>query len=160
MTRFDVHTTSDTPASPGADLGPKRNDELGRDRPVREVVGSLLWLSTKTQPDIAYAMRAVARYAHTRTERLWQPIIIKMLYLNGIKRFGITYVRGSGLGLEVYASADDSDKANDGHSVSGTALTLGGILLVGFYLLTFFSRFPKKEHKFWFDKNRTHDIRY
>ena len=40
--------------------------------------------------------------------------------------FGITYVRGSGLGLEVYADADYADKANDRCSVSGTAITLGG----------------------------------
>ena len=31
MTRFDVHTTSDTPASPGTHLGPKRDGESGRD---------------------------------------------------------------------------------------------------------------------------------
>ena len=31
MTRFDVHTTSDTPASPGADRGPKRDGESGGD---------------------------------------------------------------------------------------------------------------------------------
>ena len=40
-TRFDVHTTSDTPASPDADLVPKR-DESGRYWPVREVIGCLL----------------------------------------------------------------------------------------------------------------------
>ena len=44
MTRVDEHTTSDTPASPGADLGPKRDDESGGDWPVMETVGSLLWL--------------------------------------------------------------------------------------------------------------------
>ena len=33
--------------------------------------------------------------------------------------------------------------------------------MVEFHLLTTFSRFPlqKKEHKLWFDKNRTHDFR-
>ena len=42
MTRFDVHTTSYTPASLGADLEPKRDDESRGDWPVREAVGSLL----------------------------------------------------------------------------------------------------------------------
>ncbi|CAM9312748.1 unnamed protein product [Ascophyllum nodosum] len=42
MTRFDVHTTSDIPASPGADLGPERDDESGEDWTVREAAGSLL----------------------------------------------------------------------------------------------------------------------
>ena len=48
MRRFDVHSKSNNPAFPGADLGPKREDEPGGDWPVREAVGSLLWLSTMT----------------------------------------------------------------------------------------------------------------
>ena len=42
MTRFDLNTTSDTSASPGANLESKRDDESGWDWLVREVVGSLL----------------------------------------------------------------------------------------------------------------------
>ena len=42
MRRFDVHSTYNIPASPGADLGSKREDEPGGDWPVREAVGSLL----------------------------------------------------------------------------------------------------------------------
>ena len=34
---------------------------------------------------------------------------IPLLYLNGTKSFRITYVWGSGLGLEVYADADYAD---------------------------------------------------
>ena len=41
MKRFDVQSISDIPASPGADLGPKQDDEPGGDWPVREAVGSL-----------------------------------------------------------------------------------------------------------------------
>ena len=50
-------------------------------------------------------------------------------YLNGTKSFGIPYVRGSGLGLEVYADADYADKANDRRSVYGIAVTLGGTVV-------------------------------
>ena len=71
MIRSNVHITSNTPASPGADLGPKRDDASRRDWPVREAVGSLLWLSTMTRPDITNAVQTVARYAHTPNERLW-----------------------------------------------------------------------------------------
>ena len=63
MTPFDVYTTSDTPPSPGTNLGPKRDDESGGDLPVREAVGSLLWLLTMARPDITNAVGAVARYA-------------------------------------------------------------------------------------------------
>ena len=80
---------------------------------MREVVGSLLWLSTMTRSDISNAVRVLERYAHTSIDRLWHAIIKILSYLNGTKSFGITYVRGSGLELEVYADADYADKAND-----------------------------------------------
>ena len=50
-------------------------------------------------------------------------------YLNGTKSFGITYVQGMGLGLEVYANADYADKSNDMRSVSGIAVILGGAVV-------------------------------
>ena len=42
-------------------------------------------------------------------------------HLDGTKSFGITYVRGSGLGLEVRVGADYTDKSNDRRTVSGIA---------------------------------------
>ena len=48
---------------------------------------------------------------------------------NGTKSFGATYLRGSGLGLEVYVDADYADKANGRRSVSGLAVTLGGTVV-------------------------------
>ena len=47
-------------------------------------------------------------------------------YLNGTKSQGITYVRGPGLSLNVYADADYTNRENDMRSVSGTAVPLGG----------------------------------
>ena len=70
MKRFDVQSISDIPASPGADLGPKQDDKPGGDWSGREAVGSLMWLSTMTRPDITNAVLAVARYAHEPAERL------------------------------------------------------------------------------------------
>ena len=91
---------------------------------MKEAVGSLMWLSTMTRPDITNAVRAVVRYAHEPTERLWQAIMKILSYLNGTKSLGITYVRRSGLRLNVYANND-----NDRRSVSGTAVILGGTVV-------------------------------
>ena len=127
--RFDVQSISGIPASPGADLGPKQDDEPGGDWPVREAIGSLMWLLTMTRPDITNAVRAVARYAHEPTERLWQAIMKILSYLNGTRSLGITNVRDSGLSLNVYADADYTSKENDRRSVSGIAVTLGGTIV-------------------------------
>ena len=85
---------------------------------MREAIGSLMWLSTMTRPDITNAVRAVARYAHEPTERLWQAIMKILSYLNG-----------SGLSLNVYADADYASKENDRRSVSGISVTLGGTVV-------------------------------
>ena len=46
-------------------------------------------------------------------------------YVSGTKILGITYVRGSGLSLNVYADADYANKDNDRRSVSEIVVTLG-----------------------------------
>ena len=79
-----------------------------------------------TRPDIINAVRAVERYAHEPTEKLWQAIIKILSYLNGTKTLGIPYVRGSGLSLNLYADADYANKKKDRRSVSGIFVTLGG----------------------------------
>ena len=122
MTRFNAHTTSNTSASPGTDLGSRQNDESGRDWPVKKAVGSLLWPLTMTRPGNMNVVRAVALYAYTPTERLWRTITKILPYLNGTKSFGITYVRVSGLGLEVFADVDYADEANDRRYVFGIAI--------------------------------------
>ena len=129
MTRFDAHITSNTPASSGTDLGSRQNDESGGDWPAKKAVGSLLWLSTMTRPGITNVVRAVAPYAYTPTERFCRTTMKILPYLNGTKSFGITYVRVSGLGLEVYADVDYADEANDRCSVFGIAVTLGGTVV-------------------------------
>ena len=96
---------------------------------MRGGVCSLLWPSTMTRPDITNAVQAVARYAHTPTERLWYAVMKILSYLNGTKDFGITYVRGSDPGLEMCADADYADRANDRCSMSRIAVTLGGTVV-------------------------------
>lgn len=64
-----------------------------------------------TIPDITNVVRVVARYAHFPAERLCSSILKILPYLKGTKNLGITYVRGSALGLKV--NADSASKASD-----------------------------------------------
>lgn len=65
--RFGATSVSDIPVSPGVHFGPKEDDERSRDRPYREPVGSLTWLSTITKLDIPRVVHAVARHSHNPT---------------------------------------------------------------------------------------------
>ena len=60
-----------------------------------------MWLANQTRPDIANAVRAVARYTNQ---------------LRGVYRstaIGITFQKGSGLELVAFADADYASKAED-----------------------------------------------
>ena len=67
-----MNSSSDIPATPGVELGPKEEGEPKRDWPYREAVDSLIWLSTMTRPDISNAVRAVAHHSHYPTDRNWK----------------------------------------------------------------------------------------
>ena len=93
----------------------------------REAVGSLLWLSNMTRPDIANAVRMVARHSHNPGEEHWNAVLNTLSYLHGTKGRGLTFTRGQGLGVSVYVDADYAHKANDRRSVSGAAVMCGGV---------------------------------
>ena len=70
--RFDKQYEPHTPASVEFDLGPKIIHEKGGEWPNKQAVGGLWWISGMTGPDIASAMRAVARHAHNPATRHWK----------------------------------------------------------------------------------------
>ena len=59
---FSVTSTSSVPLRVGVKLEDFDEDEMVENWPFRELVGNLMWLSMSTRPDIANAVRAVARY--------------------------------------------------------------------------------------------------
>ena len=50
LNRFGANSSSELPATPGVELGPREEGEPKGDWPYREAVGSLMWLSTITRP--------------------------------------------------------------------------------------------------------------
>ena len=123
---FGVNSSSDIPANPGFELGPREESEPKGDWPHRGAVSSLMWLSTVTRPGISNAVRAVARHSHNPTDRHWKAVLKIMAYLHGTTGVRLTFVKGSGLDLTAYGDADYADKSNDRSSVSGTVITLPG----------------------------------
>ena len=117
---------SDRPASQSADLGPRRNDERVCDKQVRAAVGSLIWLGGMTRPDIANAVRVVARQAHDPAEMHWRAVRKIIAYLNKTKDLGLVFVKDGDRKLSVYVDAEYANKDNDRRSVSGVAVMVGG----------------------------------
>ena len=126
--QYNIPATSNIPGSPGVDLEPRKCGEPGGNEEFpkyRALVGSLMWFSVMTRPDIAIALGACARHSHNPSPRHWKVLLQVAAYMKATKDMGLKFVRGSGLRLSVYADADYAATSNDQRSVSGVAVMLG-----------------------------------
>ncbi|CAM9110405.1 unnamed protein product [Ascophyllum nodosum] len=109
IAHYGISATSKIPGSTGVDLGPRKNGEPGDNGEFpqnRSLVGSLMWLSVMTIPDIANALRACARHSHNPSPRYWKAPLQITAYVSCTKEVGLRFVRGSDLRFFVYADAD------------------------------------------------------
>ena len=66
--------SSETPAVK-IQLNPQDTDLVSPEIPFRGALGSLLWISGNTRPDICYAVNQVCRVAHKPTKAAWAAVI-------------------------------------------------------------------------------------
>ena len=57
----------------------------------REAVRGLMWLVVMSRPDIANAVRAVARHSYDPTARHWKAVLMIIEYVVGTKDLGLTF---------------------------------------------------------------------
>ena len=94
-----------------------------------------MWLAISTRPDISNAVRSIARYCFAPIAVHWKSALGILAYINGTCGFGITYQRGTtvGISLEVFVDADYASRATDRRSVlRGTIMCAGAYMCVGF----------------------------
>ena len=73
--------------------------------PFRELVGSSMWHTNQTRPDISNAARTVARFAHAPKQKHWKAARGISESWKASSSTDATFPRGSGLELVVYADA-------------------------------------------------------
>ena len=88
--------------------------------PYREAIGSLLYASLATRPDIAFAVNQAARYVSDPGRAHWTAVKRIFRYLKGTKDFGIMYRRGEeGHDLVAFSDADWAGNRDNRRSTSG-----------------------------------------
>ena len=125
--RYGLRTAKarSTPLSSGEKLQ-KNGDPLDTDKyPYSELVGSLLYLSVCTRPDIAQAVGALARYMADPTEAHWRAALGVVRYLAGTAELGVTF-GGSAEPLVGYADADYGGDVDSRRSTTGYVFLVYG----------------------------------
>ena len=132
--KFRVTFVQSVPLKVGVKLENFDEDEETESWSFRELVGGLMWLAILTRPHISNAVRSVARYCSAPKAVHWISALAILAYINGTCGFGITYQRGTtvGISLEFFADADYASRAIDRMSVSGGAIMCGGACVYWF----------------------------
>ena len=89
-------------------------------------VGSLLYLSTATRPDITYAVSNVAKYCAKPTKQHWLAVKRIMRYLKGTLNYCLLYSLDGSTICVGFSDADWGGDLDDRKSTSGYLFTLSG----------------------------------
>ena len=97
----------------------------------QSAVGSLLYLSTRSRPDIAFAVSCAARFCSKPTKPHWTAVKRIFRYLRGTTGLGLLYAKGadSDNTLVGYSDADWAGDCTDYKSTSGYLFQIGGTVV-------------------------------
>ena len=95
-------------------------------RKYREAVGSLIYLSTCTRPDISFVVSKLSQHFGEPTEEHWNTVKHVFRYLKGTAEQGLCFKRcePENLGLRVYSDADWASETTDRRSMTGYCVSL------------------------------------
>jgi hypothetical protein len=91
-----------------------------------ELIGSLLYLSVCTRPDIAQAVGALARYMAAPSATHWTAAKGVLRYIAGTMDYGINYVRQDNGALLGYCDADYAGDQDTRRSTTGYVFIMNG----------------------------------
>lgn len=118
------------PADPHTILGPAEPDCEKQNVPYREAVGSLLFLSIVSRPDIAFAVNSVSKFLNNHDPSHWRSVKRIFSYLIGTKDLGIMYRSdGDGANLTGFCDADYAGDLETRRSTTGYAFSFANGLV-------------------------------
>jgi hypothetical protein len=117
--------TKNIPLSPSIKLSKDEGEPLSTtDYDYGNLIGSLLYLSVCTRPDIAQAVGVLSKYMATPTTVHWHAANDVLRYLAGTKSYGINY--GDASEIQGYCDADYAGDLDTRRSTTGYIFTLNG----------------------------------
>lgn len=89
------------------------------DVPFRELIGSLMYISICSRPDITYAVSYLSRYLDKPNNKVWMAGKRVLRYLHETEAMSIMYKRNESVNLIGYSDSDWAADLSDRKSVSG-----------------------------------------
>jgi hypothetical protein len=134
LKRFDMAdcNSKPTPMTPGLHLSKADCPEVPdkeQTRMYQQLIGSLMYISCGTRPDIAYAVSTCAQFMSNPGSRHMEAAKHILRYLKGTSNVGLTYSKQPAELANVlfgYVDADHASDSDDHKSVGGYVLMLNG----------------------------------
>ncbi len=120
---FDMKEVS-TPFDPNVRLKKNLGESISKHK-YSQIIGSLMYLSNCTRPDISYAVCKLSRYTCNPSLEHWSAIERIFRYLKGTMNYGIHYC-GFPSVLEGFTDANWISDSDETKATSGYVFTLGG----------------------------------
>jgi len=116
------------PMDPGAPLHKLApgDEPLSPDYSYPALVGSLLYLSLTTRPDIAFAVGVLTRFTSAPSKAHWLAAKAVVRYLSGTSDLGLTFAPSGSAQLTGYCDADYAGELDGRRSCTGYAFLLHG----------------------------------
>ena len=123
LEKFDMKNAKpvSVPIDPNVILHPVyEGEETNRNVPYREAIGSLMFLSIVSRPDLSFAVNSLSRFLNNHNEYHWRAVKRLFAYLTGTVEYGIEYGNGgSTFGLVGFSDADYAGDLETRRSTTG-----------------------------------------
>ena len=102
------------------------DDDCIDQKKYQSAIGSLMYLSVSSRPDISYAVSSLAQFSSHPTKEHWTALKRLLRYLKGTPNHGILYTKDGANTCTGYTDADWGGDVNDRKSTSGYLFLLSG----------------------------------
>ena len=116
-----------TPMDPSDKLSVNRGEPVAQEEYAR-IIGSLMYLTNCTLPDLACSVNKLSRYTSNPSKEHWKAIVRVLRYLKYTQELGLHYTKYPQV-LEGYTDADWISERSDSLSTSGYVFTIGGAVV-------------------------------
>ncbi|KAH0609220.1 uncharacterized protein H6S33_001448 [Morchella sextelata] len=115
-----------TPLEPNLNLHKgEPEDQIEKPTEYQSIIGSLMYASIATRPDITHAVTALSQYSSCPTEDHLRAAKRTLRYLNGTKDWNLFYPKGNTRTLDGFSDSSYASDLDDRKSFSGYVFRLG-----------------------------------